>query len=253
MDKHDRPCARLDGWVLHATPLLCIYTYIRIYLWAAPIPFQFLLPLTPQLHTSRLVVTYYLLPITRYPLSITHHPLRRPKRPSFSSSVVSAGPGALNPQLIQRFIEWQHCSDYNHSSRESIHSSHSLYPTRSYDYPAPPASLSRSLLALLQLGSTLAQVTVSLRLTHLPTTRHFFLFVIQSHGPSRFTPLVWEFAHISSEFGHGGTTTRCGPLSLQEIVPQAKARLETQRGRPTTRRDIENHPGSAKEEESKQR
>ena len=128
------------------------YLYGYIYLYVARIPFQFLLPLTP-----RLVVTYYLLPITRYLLPITHYPFRRrPKRPSSSSAVVSAGPGALNPQLTQRFIEWQHCSDYNHSSRES------LYPTRSYDYPAPPASLSRSLLAPLQLGSNLAQVTVSL-------------------------------------------------------------------------------------------
>ena len=158
--------ARAHGWTSGFSTPRPYYVYIHIYIYIytyificstypIPVPFSLLAP-------HPLPITYYLLPVNCYPLPITHYPLPRPKRPSSSPSVVSAGPGALNSQLIQRFIEWQHCSEYNHSSRESLHSSYSLYPTRSYDYPAPPASLSRSFLASLQLGSTLAQVTVSI-------------------------------------------------------------------------------------------
>jgi hypothetical protein len=208
--------ARAHGWgsphpamymYIYTYLFVCLYAYVCIFICGTQPP-PALSPLSSSLPIKPLPIFRFPFPVSRFPLPISPSgpysvPLLRTPTPQHPSaiSVWSWSPGALNSQLIQRFIEWQCCSEYNHSSssRDSLHSSrssHSPYPTRSYDYPAPSASLSRALLAPLQLGSTLAQVTVSLRLNLLPTTRHFFPFVIRStlpdpYGASRFTPLVW--------------------------------------------------------------
>ena len=137
------------------------------------------------LHLPILLICTCIYHPTPHPLVVTH-----PARP-YSVLLSPFNIGALDPQLlVQRFTGWQRCSrEPNHRSRESYHLSHSLNPRRSYDYPTPPASLSRSFLALLQLGSTLAQVSVSIRLKLLPTTHYFFLFPVRCilpYGASRF-------------------------------------------------------------------